>query len=138
VSLNPAAREALEALYREVDAEVASTRAVCWLRGDCCDFEHSEHVLYVSSLELAYVREGHPEPFAAGSVLCPFWKGDLCTERRRRPLGCRTYFCDPAFREELERIHEKYHARLKRIAEEHDLEYRYEPFVAVLREGGIL
>ena len=125
----------LEALYREVDDAVSACGVACWLRGQCCNFAVADHRLYASSLEIAYVREKHAEPFAAGSVLCPFWKEGLCVERERRPLACRTYFCDPAYRVATEALYERFHGRIREIADRYGIDYRYEPFVAALRTG---
>lgn len=132
--LSPAARAELEDIYRRVDQEIASSGVCCWLRGQCCDFEANDHVLYASSAELAYVLEGHPEPFEPTGVECPFWVDGLCTERRRRPLGCRTYYCDERYREPLEAICEKYHGEVRELSERHGITYRYAPFVASLRD----
>jgi len=125
----------LEALYQELDREVRSLGVGCWLRGDCCDFERCEHRLYASTVELAYVKETHPEAFPPDSRLCPFWKEGKCTERERRPLGCRTYFCDTRYREPLQELYEKYHRRISALAEEHGFRWRYQPFVATLRSA---
>lgn len=132
----PELRRDVEALYREIDAEIEATGAVCRARGLCCDFERAGHVLYASSLEIAHVRELHPRPFAAGSPLCPFWTEGLCGLRQRRPLGCRTYFCDERFRDRLEAIHETYCRRLKDLAERHRAPWIYVPFVEALRRAG--
>ena len=128
-----AERKALEEIYRRVDEEVEQSGVKCWLRGDCCDFEKMDHTLYASSVELDYLREKHPEPFSADSVLCPFWEEGLCVERERRPLGCRTYFCDGNYSEQLQSIYEKYHAEIRELAQHSKLPYSYEPFVAALR-----
>jgi Fe-S-cluster containining protein len=135
-ALPSALREALAALYLEVDEAIVASGAVCWLRGDCCDFERTDHRLYASSLEIAYVREARPEPFAAEGVLCPFWKAGRCTERERRPLGCRTYFCDPRVKLETEALYERFHSRLKALCEAHGFPYAYLPFVSALRHAG--
>lgn len=127
------ARLDLEALYREVDSEVRALGVGCWVRGDCCDFDRSEHKLYATSLEVLHVREKHPRPLGVESSLCPFWKDGRCTERERRPLGCRTYFCDARHREPLQALHERCHVRLRRIAEAHGLRWSYEPFVPAVR-----
>ena len=50
---------------------------------------------------------------------CPFQQGNLCTAREPRPLGCRVYYCDPAYQETGGRISEEYLRRLKRLADEH-------------------
>jgi len=128
-------RQALESMYSEVDAEVRALGVACWARGDCCDFERCEHKLYASSIEIAYVAEAHGAEFPRDSVLCPFWLDGKCTERARRPLGCRTYFCDRRFKDALEAIYEKHYRRLRRTALEQGFEWAYEPFVAALRKG---
>lgn len=136
-ALPAGAREALEAIYRRVDREIESTGVTCWLRSRCCDFEKSDHVLFASSVELDHVREGHPETFEPDGVLCPFWKDGLCVERDRRPLGCRTYYCDPAFSGRVEAIHERYHGEIRALADRFDVPYLYEPFVRALRRDPV-
>lgn len=132
----PEATRDLEAIYREVDDEVRGSDVTCALRGVCCDFERSEHRLYATGLEVAHVREVHPEPLEGPAELCPFWKDGLCTERDRRPLGCRVYFCDPAYRARGEAIYERYHRRIREACERHGVAYTYAPFVRELRDGG--
>jgi Fe-S-cluster containining protein len=129
------ARMELEAIYRDVDAATRSLGVGCWARGDCCDFDRCDHVLYASSVELAYVREKHPEAFPAHDALCPFWKEGKCTERERRPLGCRTYFCDRRYRNELEALHESHYRRIRDLAARLGLAWAYAPFVASLRDA---
>ena len=127
------ATEALENLYRRVDEEVGKSGVECWLSGNCCNFEKVDHTLFASNLEVGYVQEKHPEAFPAGSILCPFWKEGMCVERERRPLGCRTYFCDGSYSEPLQAIYEKYHAEIRKLAERFEIPYSYKPFVAALR-----
>jgi Fe-S-cluster containining protein len=131
--LSAEVRSELEEVYRDLDREVRGLGVGCWLRGDCCDFERSEHRLYASSVEIAYVSEKHPEAFSGPSALCPFWKEGKCTERERRPLGCRTYFCDARYRDPLQDLYEKHYRRLQGLAERHQLAWSYVEFVAALR-----
>lgn len=133
--LPESARRELAEIYARADEAIMATGAVCWLRGDCCDFPREEHRLWASSVEVAWIREKHPEPFAPESDLCPFWVAGRCTERERRPLGCRTYFCDPRFRDETEAIYERFHAEIRALAERHGVPYRYVSFVDALRTG---
>src|SRR5262249_49368564 len=58
---------------------------------------------------------------------CPFQKDKLCTAREPRPLGCRVYFCDPAYQETCHQITETYLGKLKALAEEQGIEWRYAP-----------
>jgi Fe-S-cluster containining protein len=138
-SLPPAASKELEAVYQELDSQVRALGVACWARGDCCDFERCDHRLYASTVEIAYVLEKRAETLTAGgpgsAKLCPFWKEGKCTERERRPLGCRTFFCDRRYREPLEALYENYHRRLRELAERHALEWRYLPFVDAVRSA---
>lgn len=128
-----ALRQELEAIYRQVDAEVQATGVTCWVRGLCCDFEKLEHVLYASSIELAFAEEALPPGLEPAGRLCPFWRDRLCTLRERRPLGCRTYFCDARGRDRREDIYERYYDRLKALARRLGLPWTYQPFVESLR-----
>jgi Fe-S-cluster containining protein len=143
--LPPPLAAAIERLYAELDARVRALGVGCWVRGDCCDFERSEHRLYASTIEVAHViakhgsglaADGAPPRDAAAAKLCPFWKAGKCTERERRPLGCRTYFCDPRFREPLAALYEEYHGRLRSLAREWRVPWEYAPFVSALRARG--
>ncbi len=133
--LSPRLRRALESIYEELNGEVASLGVTCWVSGVCCDFERTDHRLYASSVELAYVLEAHRGPLPFSGRLCPFWKDGQCTERERRPLGCRTYFCDDRYRDRLEDLYEKYYSRLKAAAENEEFEWSYGLFVEGLKSA---
>jgi Fe-S-cluster containining protein len=126
-------RRAIEAIYRDVDSEVSALGAACWARGDCCDFDRAEHRLYASGLETAYAGEGREGPTNPKETLCPFWIDRRCTARERRPLGCRTYFCDPRYQGALEAIHEKHLRRLRELTQVHALSWSYAEFVGAVR-----
>ena len=120
-------RQVLE-LYTEVDAAVAAAGPVCVASGRCCRFKEYGHVLFVSNLEAEVLLEGAP-PYAGPVTpdFCPFQKGNLCTAREPRPLGCRVYYCDPTYQETAGRITEEYLRRLKALAEAHGVAWRYAP-----------
>jgi hypothetical protein len=126
--MNRLAKRRVLELYQEVDREVAAAGPVCQASGRCCRFKEFGHVLYVSNLEAvvllisapAYVTPVTPD-------FCPFQKGNLCTAREPRPLGCRIYYCDPAYQETGNQLTEKYLHRLKELAVENDLEWQYAP-----------
>ena len=63
---------------------------------------------------------------------CPFQVQGLCIARESRPLGCRIYFCDPAFQEQQHTITETAVAKLKTIADEFDTGWNYAPLHAML------
>jgi hypothetical protein len=120
-------RRVLE-IYAEADREVAAAGPVCVASGRCCRFKEYGHVLFISNLEAEVLLDGAPAYEAPVSPdFCPFQKGLLCTAREPRPLGCRVYFCDPAYQETSHGITEKYLRRLKVLAEEHGVAWQYAP-----------
>jgi hypothetical protein len=115
-------------LYREVDAAVAAAGPVCIASGRCCRFKEHGHVLFLSSLEAdALLAAAPPYGGPVSPDFCPFQKGNLCTAREPRPLGCRVYYCDPAYQETGRRISEEYLRRLKQLAQEHGVVWCYAP-----------
>jgi hypothetical protein len=121
-------RRVLE-LYREVDCDVAAAGPVCVASGRCCRFREYGHTLFVSNLEADVLLAGAPphDPAAVTADFCPFQKGNLCTAREGRPLGCRVYYCDPHYQETAGRITETYLRRLKDLADQHGVAWRYAP-----------
>ncbi len=127
-------RRVLE-LYREADAAVAAAGPVCVASGRCCRFKEYGHTLFVSNLEadvLLAAAPAYDRPASADS--CPFQQGNLCTAREPRPLGCRVYYCDPAYQETGAHISEEYLRRLKRLADEFGAGWSYAPLHQFLNE----
>jgi hypothetical protein len=60
---------------------------------------------------------------------------NLCTARDARPLGCRIYFCDPAYQDTGNRITEDALAALKQLADAHGAGWRYAPLHVVLNDA---
>jgi hypothetical protein len=131
-------RQVLE-LYQEVDRAVADAGPLCVASGRCCRFKEFGHVLFVSSLEAEVLLANAP-PYEApvSSAFCPFQKENLCTAREPRPLGCRVYYCDPHYQETGNRITEVYLHRLKELAQEHGVEWRYAPLHVFLNEASTM
>jgi Fe-S-cluster containining protein len=127
-------RRVLE-LYQQIDAEVNVAGPVCVASGRCCRFKEWGHVLYISNLEADVLLAAAP-PYAkpVSPDFCPFQKDRLCTAREPRPLGCRVYYCDPAYQETANAITEKYLAKLKALALELGVEWRYAPLHVFLNE----
>jgi hypothetical protein len=120
-------RQVLE-LYQEVDRAVAAAGPVCVASGRCCRFKEYGHVLFLSRLEAeVLLAAAPPYPRPVSPDFCPFQKDNLCTAREPRPLGCRVYFCDPAYQETGNRITEEGLHRLKQIAREQGLDWQYAP-----------
>ncbi len=126
--MDPEVRRQVLELYREVDRQVAAAGPVCVASGRCCRFKEYGHTLFLSNLEAEILLEGAPPH--AGPVtpdFCPYQKENLCTAREPRPLGCRIYYCDPAYQETGNRLTEEALRRLKELACAHDLAWRYAP-----------
>lgn len=128
--------ERLRAIYAEADAAVAAAGPRCESSGRCCRFAGYGHTLFISQLEADYLIAHAPPlagPVEPGS--CPFQVEKICTAREPRPLGCRVYFCDPAYQETGQAISEAALRRLKELAEEMGEPWRYAPLHVYLREA---
>jgi Fe-S-cluster containining protein len=121
-------RQVLE-IYEEVDRTVRAAGPVCVASGRCCRFKEYGHTLFLSNLEAEVLLHDAPpyDPAQVTPDYCPFQQGNLCTARDPRPLGCRVYYCDPAYQEKSNDISETYLRRLKELAQAHDLPWRYAP-----------
>jgi hypothetical protein len=124
-------------LYADVDREVAAAGPVCVASGRCCRFKEYGHVLFLSNLEADVLLADAP-PFErpVSPDFCPFQKGNLCTAREPRPLGCRIYYCDPGYQETGNQITEKYLGRLKDLADAQGVDYCYAPLHHFLNSPG--
>jgi len=134
--MSPDLHKQVLALYAEVDCEVAQAGPVCVASGRCCRFKEYNHVLFLSAVEAEVLLAGAPPlegPVTADS--CPYQKGNLCTARDPRPLGCRVYYCDPNYQDTGNQITEKYLSRLKELTSAHGLHWRYAPLHVFLSEG---
>jgi hypothetical protein len=122
-------------LYQEVDRDVAAAGPVCVASGRCCRFKEYGHTLFLSNLEAEVLLHDAPpyDPESVTPDFCPFQRGNLCTAREPRPLGCRVYYCDPNYQATCNGITEKYLRRLKELADTHDVPWRYAPLHQFLR-----
>jgi hypothetical protein len=128
--LSPPWQAELRELYAELDAAVARLAPVCLISGRCCRFEEYGHTLFLSLIEADYLVREAPQPPGVldEGRTCP-WQDDRgrCTAREARPLGCRVFFCDPAYQDQAPVLSEQFIARLKRLAERHGLPWNYAP-----------
>ncbi len=129
---------ALEPLYAELDEEIGALQPLCVRSGLCCRFEEAGHELYATNLEADYAASKLPEaPTPEAEGRCPYHIAGVCTAREGRPVGCRTYFCDPNTQAQLEELHEEFLARVRLIEREHDYPAGYARFPAMLRVRGV-
>jgi Fe-S-cluster containining protein len=131
-------RDALRALYDDLDAEIARLGPSCALSGRCCRFEEYGHTLFLSAPEAALLLAEAPAPSRPldDGASCP-WQDPRgrCTAREARPLGCRVYFCDPAYQPDAPALSERFIARLKRLVEDFHLSWDYAPLHHHLRRA---
>jgi hypothetical protein len=134
--MSPELRSEVLAIYAAADAAVATAGARCDASGRCCRFAEYGHTLFISNLEAEVLLDAAP-PYAkpVSGDFCPFQVENLCTAREPRPLGCRVYFCDPAYQETGTAISETYLRRLKELADEFGVGWRYAPLHHFLNEA---
>jgi Fe-S-cluster containining protein len=123
-------------LYCEADLAVQAAGPICVASGRCCRFKEYGHTLFLSNLEAEVLLASAP-PYEQPVTpdFCPFQKENLCTAREPRPLACRIYFCDPTYQETSKRISEAYLHRLKKLADDFGVEWRYAPLHTFLNGG---
>ena len=131
-------RKEVLAVYAAADAAVLAAGPRCDASGRCCRFTEYGHTLFISAFEAELLLENAPayeQPVSPDG--CPFQVNGLCTARDARPLGCRIYFCDPAYQGRMAEITEAALAALKRIADAHGTGWGYAPLHHFLnRESG--
>jgi hypothetical protein len=135
--LDPLAAADLHALYEQVDADVARLGPVCQLSGRCCRFKEYGHTLFVSTLEAQHLMQNAPAPERPldDGETCP-WQDPRgqCTARDCRPLGCRVYYCDPAYEPSAYDLSERFIGQLKTVTDKHGLTWNYAPLHRHLEE----
>lgn len=143
MSLDPGRfRDQVREVYQILDAEVAALAPVCQVSGRCCRFHEYDHTLFISAPEAAILLADAPPPVRPldDGATCP-WQDDRgrCTAREARPLGCRVYFCDPAYAPHGPDLAEAAIARLKAVVVALDLPWDYAPLhrhLHAAREAG--
>jgi hypothetical protein len=116
------------AVFAAAAAAVRAAGPRCDASGRCCRFTEYGHTLFISAFEAEILLEGAP-PYK-GPVsrdTCPFQVNGLCTARDVRPLGCRIYFCDPAYLGRMAEITEEALAALKLVADKYGTGWHYAP-----------
>lgn len=141
---NPAIFAGLLAIYQLVDQELVSACAAatspalaCLGGGGCCKFDHFDHRLYASSIEVAYLLgpgpQAPPNPSHAAANRCPYQVGPRCSAYGRRVLGCRTFFCRDRSGAG-QKIHERNLKAICTLYVRHNLPYNYAPVVAAVMQ----
>lgn len=133
--MNDDLHDRIAAIYASADAAVAAAGPVCESSGRCCRFTEYGHTLFLSDMEAEYLLATAPNYDRVSPDGCPFQIDGLCTARAERPLGCRVYFCDPRFQEQMPVILESHLQQLKKLANETGRAWRYSPLHMFLQEA---
>ncbi|WP_165221223.1 hypothetical protein [Aquisphaera insulae] len=125
-----ALRREVREVYRELEEALSVLAPRCSLSGRCCRFKEYDHTLFLSGPEAAILLADAPPPIRPldDGETCP-WQ-DLqgrCQAREARPLGCRVYFCDPAYEVHAPELSERFLARLREIADRRNIPWNYRP-----------
>lgn len=145
----PAVDDAMAAIYDEAARQIAQQRPLCLASGHCCNFSRFGHDLFVTALETAWFVN-HLEPVeappathlpivttpTANERTCPWLHGRLCGARAARPLGCRTFYCDPRAAAWSEPLHERLHSRIRDLHDRFGIAYRYGEWLRMLELFG--
>lgn len=120
----------LETLYQHLEKELTVLNPGCDGCGNCCNFSAFDHVLYASSIEVGLIARNVEIPdFNVTENICPFLKDNQCSIRDFRTLGCRIFYCSPAYKQILCEMYEKYYHMIKVLSLKHNVPWRYLPFL---------
>lgn len=131
---SPAIDRAIQSLYSDLSQAIAARGPTCWASGKCCKFDTFQggHLLYVTGLEIAWVL-ARPELAAVDRQprdtgpegACAYQVEGKCSIHAIRPLGCRVFFCQQGTQDWQQDIYEEFLAQLRKLHDDHQLEYRY-------------
>jgi Fe-S-cluster containining protein len=116
-------------LYDWLDMQILSNCGLlgnCAACGRCCDFDHFDHRLFVTTPELLYLAANlgpeNVKPVRMGR--CPYNIGGKCSVYPHRFAGCRIFYCrgDAELQGSLSEAVVK---RLKSLCTQSGIPYRY-------------
>lgn len=147
-------RDAIQAVYADLQAAIDARRPRCDASGRCCRFDEYGHRLYVTTMELAvfaaaWASVADPTPATAGTApasrlrvlsdggACRFQVDGLCSVHSIRPFGCRVFFCDETAADWQAEQYEQFHGRLKALHDHLGVPYYYVEWRAGLAAVGL-
>ncbi len=127
------------AIYTWLDREIcrnADVAGVCDACGRCCDFETSDHRLFVTTPELMYVAAnlGTENMKLVPTGRCPYNVDGKCSIYEYRFAGCRIFCCkgDKDFQSALS---ESALRKLKTLCTAFHVAYRYTDLASALNSA---
>jgi hypothetical protein len=116
----------IQNLYKWLDSQIKENipSNSCSGCGQCCEYEKYGHRIYISNLELMYLKSFIPNLPPVTDGKCPFAKDNKCTVRDYRFGACRIFFCkaDANFQQQLS---EDFIKQIKILSDNHNLQYQY-------------
>lgn len=116
-------------LYDWLDMQALKNRGSlgnCAACGRCCDFDHFDHRLFVTTPELLYLAANlgpeNVKPMPTGR--CPYNIGDKCSVYPHRFAGCRIFYC-VGERDVQGSLSEAVMKRFKTLCRQWKVPYRY-------------
>ena len=118
-------------IYNWLDTQIQQNNSSvrCKACGRCCDFEKFDHLLFVSTPELIFLKENlKPQKIKTmPTAVCPYNEKGRCTIYPLRFAGCRIFFCNPpaADKDFQSRLSEFAVSRFKSLCTKFDIPYIY-------------
>jgi len=118
-------RDAVAAVYADLQRAIDQRKPGCNVSGRCCRFEEFGHRLYVTTIELAAFLAGASLAGPWDGTGCPYQVDGLCSVHAIRPFGCRIFFCDQTATQWQQEQYERFHKELQRLHSELGVPYFY-------------
>ena len=116
-------------IYEWLDGELEKNKTFlgqCSACGRCCDFESFDHLLFVASPELVFLKYklGPENLKKMPGTICPYNRDGKCAIYPFRFSGCRIFFCkgNRDFQNELSELTNR---KLKNLCEQYNVPYFY-------------
>lgn len=117
------------AVYQWIEEQIKTNKSelgACNACGECCDFSGYDHLLFVTTPELIYLKHSlnlTALPQMAGDV-CPYNKDGKCSIHEHRFAACRIFYCKSGAEIQSD-ISEQALEKLKKICTDHNIPYIY-------------
>jgi Fe-S-cluster containining protein len=129
--------EKVSEIYEWLDEQIASNKNStdgCAACGRCCNFKEFDHLLFVTTPELIYLKNslyGSLKQMSGG--ICPYNKNGKCFIYSQRFAGCRIFFCK-SDKDIQSSLSEQTLTKFKLLCQEFDIPYIYSDLQAALNK----
>ena len=118
--------EKIAEIYTKLDSQIGNLNGDCSACGNCCDFATYDHKLFVTILELIYLKENLDKETIKKmpTNVCPYNIDGKCLIHPHRFAGCRIFYCK-ADADLQSQLTEQTLTKLKSLCDEFEIPYRY-------------